>query len=329
MLEIGALPRTARRAGFSLIELLVVITIIGILVGLLLPAVQAAREAARRLQCSNHLKQIGLAIHLHHEAQGMFPAGNFAQTAGICTGNQGPDAPSEDRANWMILILPYLEQGTLQDIYHLDTENEAAVNQGLRETSVDSYLCPSDLDPTTPVVPAWGPASPANRNIAYMPGSYRGVSGRSDGKKFLDSGQYTSYPRSWRGPLHVVGVLGFRPESLMEIRDGSSNTLMVGESTTRTNLGHRTLWAYSFKFYSLSAVTPPQSRTLLGDFNQCVLLNGYGYGEPCMRQWGSFHPGGSSFLLCDGSVRSLGTTIDMTLFANLATIDGGELALVP
>ena len=112
------------------------------------------------------------------------------------------------------------------------------------------------------------------------------------------------------------------------IRDGTSNTLLAGESTTSTNLGYRTLWAYSFAFYSLSAATP-QRRTMLGDYDQCVRIGGKGHSDPCKRGWGSFHPGGMNFLACDGSTHFLRTTIDMELFAGLATIDGGEVALLP
>jgi prepilin-type processing-associated H-X9-DG protein len=194
--------------------------------------------------------------------------------------------------------------------------------------SVPHYVCPSDVEPATAVVPARGPASAGMKNVSYMPGSYRGVSGKSDGTMFLDTGLDATYPRAWRGPLHVAGFSGFFSESMNEIRDGSSNTLLAGESTTLTSLGYRTLWAYSFAHYSLSAATP-QSRVLLPDFTLCTKTGGSGYADPCLRGWGSFHPGGLNFALCDGSVRFLPTTIDMQLFADLATIDGGEGAQTP
>lgn len=314
-----------RKDGFTLVELLVVIAIIGVLLGLLLPAVQAARESARRMRCANHLKQIGVALHNYHSARGAFPPGNHAQTAGVCPGSQRPgvDSPSEDRANWMILILPYLERQELYKAYDLSTYNEAPENREVRESWVETYVCPSDVATNELTVPAFGPGSEWGLGVPYMPGSYRGVAGRSDGQMFLDWSLDVSYPRRWRGPLHMVGVLGFTPERVTDIKDGSSSTLMVGESTTRTCLSYRTLWAYSYAFYSLSSTTP-QARTLSGDYGRCRSAEGEGLALPCRRGWGSFHSGGLNFLLCDGSVRFLDTGIDVDLFADLGTIAGGE-----
>jgi len=319
-----------RRSAFTLIELLVVMAIIGVLVGLLLPAVQAARESARRMHCANNLKQIGLALQGFHEAHEAFPAGNFARTAGVCPGSQRPgiDAPSEDRANWMILILPYLEQKALYEAYDQGAYNEAPENRRVRETSVATYLCPSDVAADELIVPAFGPASEFGLGVPYMPGSYRGVAGRSDGQRFLDWSLDVSYPRQWRGPLHVVGVLGFTAESLATIEDGSSNTLLVGESTTRTSLQYRTLWAYSYAFYSLSSTTA-QARTLWAEYDRCRSVGGEGLSLPCRRGWGSFHEGGLDFLLCDGAVRFIDQGMEMRLFADLGTIAGREPARLP
>jgi prepilin-type N-terminal cleavage/methylation domain-containing protein/prepilin-type processing-associated H-X9-DG protein len=316
--------------GFTIVELLVVVTIIGVLIGLLLPAVQAAREAARRLHCANNLKQIGLALHNYHTVFRSFPPGNVVKEAGYCPGGR-PDVELEDAANWLLAILPFVEQHVLAEGYDFSAYNEGVPNKRVRETFVGTYVCPSDPDCDELTVPAAGPAAAHALNVPYMPGSYRAVSGRSDGRRFLDSSQIASYPGQWRGAIHMVGAMGFEPERLRDIEDGSSHTLLAGESTTRTNRAWRTFWAYSFAYFSLSAVTP-QERILLGDYDRCVASTGPanpGRDQPCKRGWGSFHGGGIHFVLCDGSVRFFDTSIDMELLATLATIAGGEPVRVP
>lgn len=314
-----------KRTAFTLIELLVVIAVTGVLIALLLPAVQAARESARRVDCQSRLRQIGLALHAYHNAHGHFPPGNVVASSDICRGwgIEGVDYPSEDGANWAIHLLPYLEEGDLHDRYVYSTFNEAEANAAVTGAFVSVYVCPSDTEPRQPLVPAEGPAAAMALGVAYMPGSYRGVSGTSDGLYFLDSSELGSYKAARRGALHAVGVRGFRQESLRTIVDGTSRTLAVGESTTRTNLSRRTFWAYSYGYFSLSAVTL-QSRTLAGDYDQCVAAGGYAGSWPCRRGWGSFHPGIINFVACDGSVRAISNAVDMDVLAALATIEGGE-----
>lgn len=317
-----------RRDAFTLIELLVVITIIGILIALLLPAVQAAREAARRAKCTNNLKQIGLALQSYHEAVGSFPPGNIQHTAGNCPGMAEPAASySTHFGNWMIAILPYIEQNSLFNAYDKSNNNESAANRPVREMMVAAYVCPSDYTAEGPIVPASGPA--AATGAMYAPGSYRTVSGRSDdGMNYLDSEMMYDYDRKSRGAIHVVGVWGYGCETIAHVRDGTSNTLMVGEYATSTNPGRRAFWAYSFAYYSMSGAAA-QERTLWGDYDRCVEAGGPGGDNPCKRGWGSFHPGGLHFAICDGSVRFINSSIDMNMFADLATIAGGEAVTVP
>ena len=159
--------------------------------------------------------------------------------------------------------------------------------------------------------------------LIYRTASYRGVSGRSPGIVYLDTVPAPGYPAQYRGVLHVVGVNFYAPERIKTIRDGTSKTLLAGDSASRTNLGFHTLWAYSFAFYTLSAITT-QSRTLLADYDACVATGGTGGADPCRRGWGGGHRQSLNFAMADGSVRTVSFLVDIRLLARLATIDGGE-----
>ncbi len=317
-----------RRRGFTLVELLVVIAIVGTLTALLLPAVQAAREAARRTQCANHLRQIGLGLHSYHLVERAFPPGNINRTAGFCPGMDEPAVSYATRfGNWLIAILPFLEQGTLSDRYDARFANDAPENRLVRESFMPTYVCPADYETALAAVPATGPA--ARLSLPYMPGSYRAVSGRSDdGFNYLDSEMMFSYAAHSRGAIHMVGVWGFHCETIAGIRDGLSQTLIVGEATTRSAPRLRTFWAYPYAYYTMSGVTD-QARILLGDFDRCVEAGGNGGDIPCRRGWGGLHSGGINFCVGDGSVRMVSTSVDMTLLGNLATIAGSEVADLP
>jgi prepilin-type N-terminal cleavage/methylation domain-containing protein/prepilin-type processing-associated H-X9-DG protein len=312
--------------GFSVIELLVVVAIIGLLIGLTLPAVQAARERGRRMHCSNNLKQIGLGVLGYHGAHGCFPPGNLTLAEGLCTLDDSSFGyPSQSGTNWLICILPFMEQQSLYETYDFNQFNEAPANRGLRESRVATYVCPADVTAEELLIPAAGPGGAFALKLPYMPGSYRAVTGRSDGVGFIDSGSFISYPREWRGAMHTVGIRGLETESLRHCGDGASHTLLAGESTTRTSLGWRTFWANSYAHYTLGAITP-QRRVLWGDYDRCMTEGGRGASAPCKRGWGSFHPSGLNFVFVDGSVRFVQESIDMEILASLATIDGGEAA---
>jgi prepilin-type N-terminal cleavage/methylation domain-containing protein len=308
------------KGGVSLVELLVVIAIISIMIALLLPALQAARERARRMSCTNNLKQVGLAVLQYEGSHASFPPGNIITDDG---------ADPKYTVNWMISILPYVEQKSLYAAFDFNAPSESPTNQLAREASVPPYVCPSDAATDEPAVPAEGPAARQAMNLAYMPGSYRAVSGRSDGTRYLDSGDLSTYPKQWRGIIHAVGPSGFTAERRRTLRDGSSNTLMAGESTTRTRQGFRTFWAYPYAYFTLSAATTGQSRTLCGDYDRCATEGGTGGDRPCKRGWGSYHPQGMNFAVCDGSVRFLPATIDMETLARLSTIEGRDFGQVP
>ena len=320
---------TARR-GFTLVELLVVIAIIGVLVALLLPAVQSAREAARRMSCGNNLKQIGIAMHNYHDTFTVFPPGNI--TDGNCCGT-----PS--KTVWSISILNYVEGANLSNQYNFNRTNEDPANAFVREQRVAVYECPSDPLKNKLLVPASGPANDLSPQRQYRTGSYRGMGGVGWGM----SGEYiyrrqwdssdildNNCPRQLKGVLHWVGTVpgdnrinGYSCESFRTITDGSSNTLMVGEYTTSPKSSPRrtTFWAYTYTSFALSCATP-ESRNLLADYDKCASL---GDSNPCKRAFGSMHSAGNiQFLRCDGSIYGFGPNIDMTAYMAMSTVGAGE-----
>src|SRR5262249_41324485 len=238
--------RTRKRlwgSGFTLIELLVVIAIIGVLVGLLLPAVQKVREAANRMSCQNNLKQIGLALHNYHDSYGTFPPGGI--TNGVCCSTQGGP-------NWAILLLPFIEQDNLYKQYNFSKTSEDPLNAPVVQSYVKTYTCPSDTNAKMLMVPDSGPATVVTPNAQYMTGSYRGMEGVTDGVYWFDAECGRVSPSSQRGLLHSIFAAKYPPtfaggspagiaplpypnaEKIASITDGTSNPLAVGEYTTLT-----------------------------------------------------------------------------------------------
>jgi prepilin-type N-terminal cleavage/methylation domain-containing protein len=260
------------RRAFTLVELLVVIAIIGVLVALLLPAVQQAREAARRMSCTNNLKQIGIALHNHHDVKLNFPPG------GMQTGANGTPCYT----TWTIEILPFMEQQAIYQQYRQDLLNTDAINYAIiGQQRMVPYECPSDpvrfkLEP---------PASGPDTSRPWRHGSYRAVSGICGNP--LSYGAWdtfepqlwpnNAFDRAWRGVLHATssaynGVtaqivtanggstsqLG-GPERMQNITDGTSNTLMAGENTFIDVTRRGTFWAYSYASYNQSSWNKPAS----------------------------------------------------------------------
>ena len=325
---------TVRKRGFTLIELLVVIAIIAILIALLLPAVQQAREAARRTQCINSEKQIGLALHNYHDVYSMFPAGNI--TMGNCCGT-----PS--LMNWAISILPYIDQSNLQDTYDFDLPNEDPANEAAVKQVIPLFNCASDPSSGKKLEPASGPRSrrdQGNGDRLWATSSYRGMGGVGWGR----DGEY-QFRRQWdssdilnpratnqkRGMFYWCGGVDdgngnfegrWKPVRMRDVVDGTSNTLAVGEYGTLTSPRRTTFWGYTYTSYVLSCATP-EARTLIADYDKC---RSQGNSNPCKRAFGSFHAGGVvNFLKADGSVGNISPNIDLGIYTALASIQGNEV----
>jgi prepilin-type N-terminal cleavage/methylation domain-containing protein len=300
------LPQSRRRPGFTLIELLVVIAIIGVLIGLILPAVQKVREAANRISCWNNLHQIGLALHDHHLAHNCFPTNggpapgqqNRIATQGFWWGLGDPHAmPQSQPAAWTYSILPYLEQ-----------QNSVADDD--QTVVVKNYLCPSRGRDLPQAVPAVDPLYPW---VWYTSVGNRNPWGKTD----YAGNMYVLVNRWWAGDCPLIGP----PMRQEEITDGTSNTLLVGEKAMEPAAYNTGGWYFDEPIFSGGSLGTGRRGTLIirdlmarGD--STVPLN-----------WGGPHSGGCQFLVADGSVRSIRFGLDAALVMALMTPNSGEVVV--
>jgi prepilin-type N-terminal cleavage/methylation domain-containing protein/prepilin-type processing-associated H-X9-DG protein len=298
-----------RNHGFTLIELLVAMAIIGILIALILPAVQAAREAARRTQCQNHLKQLGLAIHSYHDLHGRFP---------INYGN-GPYNGTNTGASWMAMVLPQLEQLPLYERLRFGQAADQPDNRAVAETVVPTFVCPSAgvgtgiMDNRRNAVGPravtcykaclgsnwnWGTFSPVTT-----------VAGRNAGQ--TDGLEYCT------GLICRGGDIAPFSSRQADILDGATQTFAIGEAVPEW-CWHS--WWYWFNASTATCAVPlnyfHQPETNLGDW-----FHNYAFA--------SRHTGGAHFCHVDGHVRFVSEQIDLKLYRALATIQGREVTAGP
>lgn len=292
-----------RHRAFTLVEVLVVIAIIGILVGLLLPAVQMAREAARRAKCTNNLKQIGLALLNYHETQGAFPAGYVSRfdKGGIDTGPGW---------GWGAAILPQMEQLPIYNVIHFDLPIEHPSN-GARVANIQSYLCPSDeIKLSWPAMSRDASGNPIALICEVAPSNYVGMYGSTEPGVDGDGIFY----RNSR-------------TRLADITDGTSQTIMAGE---RSHFLGVATWAGSVTGAILFDDDGDDVGRSHPEEGSGMVLGHAGEhatpGDPNsdVNQFYSFHGAGANFLFVDGHCSYIPMNIDYDVYRAMSTRANGE-----
>ncbi len=336
-----------RKRGFTLIELLVVIAIIGVLIALLLPAVQSAREAARRAQCTNNLKQIALAMHNYESANGAFPPAKIYSAGTTTTSNDPGGQGLVLNTTAFVMILNYIEQGAMSNAYNFMLPSCPATNSGvnmnpvggpasyLANTTVTSsvmaaYLCPSDTDP-------YGPRNPSTPVVTA--GAYNGFRSQRSNYVLPCGRYYETYSAAFLpGRPTDGGVFSGSDGSttIAAIRDGTSNTTLVLETKIeKTNAAYGAYWgqglwtsthalvynsvvggtSYSANWTS----TMPNGPATILQVNPNPKRLGYAWSI------GSRHSGGVNTAMADGSVKFIKDSINGSIWFGLNTISGGEV----
>ena len=330
-----ASPLTGHTVGFTLVELLVVVAIVGALSALLFPAVQSAREAARRATCRNHLKQIGLALHSYVQAHDAFPPGCIVSLGGHPRYNPWTEAgvasPHRHGTSWMLMLLPHIEQAAIHDAWNF-TWNVVG-NASLAQRDISLFYCPSRRkqirrdDAELMLDDAW---TGGGTDYGACLGGGNGWSNDSDSSNHhIFTNSY--YPAERWHNEELIGI--FSPNSdtgFHDIRDGTSNTFAVGELQRLTPPSGLTGNARSTRTsqdgWALGGVATmfTTAGTETGGTFQTGGLNNNFFESP-----GSEHPGGAHFGMADGSVHFILDHIDKQVFCYLGAMADRQIAQVP
>jgi len=300
--------RVRRLAGFTLIELLVVIAIIAVLIALLLPAVQQAREAARRTQCKNNLKQLGLAIHNYHDTHGFFPMNSW----GSATGDWGID-----RGTHMVGILPYIDQAPLFNGINFSATgsigNQTIGGQLLRTVPMPAFLCPSDTVPA--VLNGW-----TQSNYAGTMGTQNVTGGLGCDTYFPQTGGSTTLPNlpdtgNTTDPSQISGMFNRLGAAIRirDVTDGTSTTVAMGEFRPQC-WDHLNGWTH-FNGLWLATTAPINSPTCPEHVDGSCRRQPRNWNEA--SSFKSRHVGGAHVVLADGSVRFLSENLDLRTLHHL------------
>jgi prepilin-type N-terminal cleavage/methylation domain-containing protein/prepilin-type processing-associated H-X9-DG protein len=310
-------PRSAGSPGFTLVELLVVVAIIGVLVGILIPAVQQAREAANRTQCTNNLKQIGLAFHNYADRYKVFPCG-FTNPS------------TTDEVSWMVRILPDIEQDALYSRYDFTKDFDDPVNQPVAGTIIPGYTCPS-----TPGTSPRFDTTPSDVLGTTGPRACTDYSSVNAIKTFVYAGCFPTNlpaPTNKNDPRVVGAITRINPTRITDVVDGLSSTIMIAEDAGRPQ--------NYLPGFRPSLTKPITKEGGWVDPNAAFSIDGSDPGTGVVQTVFSasacavncandsevyaFHPGGANAVWCDGSVHFINKSVPLCVLACLVTRSNGD-----